>query len=95
MNRFLVPKIISSLCFWNYKEENVLSVPKNLRVAILGNYASNIRPESSKASNLSGTLSTDRDRYNIVTVSKLIHYTHSVVFLNMIEFYDYIYFTIA
>ena len=59
------------------------------------NYASNIRPESSKASNLGGTLSTDRDRYNIVTVSKLIHYTHSVVFLNIIEFYDYIYFTIA
>ena len=38
MNRFIDPKIIESLCFWNYTKKIFLRVPKKLRIAIFGVY---------------------------------------------------------
>ena len=51
-------KVCELLFFWNYEGKNVLSVPKNLQIAIFWDYASNTCPDSSKANNLGGTLST-------------------------------------
>ena len=57
-NVLSVPKSLRIAFFWNYEEKNVLSVPKNLQIAIFWDYASNTCPDSSKANNMSGTLST-------------------------------------
>ena len=57
-NVLSVPKSLRIAFFWNYEGKNVLSVPKNLQIAIFWDYASNTCPDSSKANNMSGTLST-------------------------------------
>ena len=57
-NVLSVPKSLRIAFFWNYEGKNVLSVPKNLQIAIFWDYASNTCPDSSKANNMGGTLST-------------------------------------
>ena len=44
--------------FGTMRGKNVLSVPKNLQIAIFWDYASNTCPDSSKANTMGGTLST-------------------------------------